>query len=274
MGLRDITRAAVMDAIDEYDRLGQDEFLGKYGFDRARSYLLIHNGKAYDSKAIVGVAHGFLPGERALSARDFSGGEATVGQLLRGLGFTVQVGDLTVGQDADRTALLEELGLSGPQTGSPAEAAFSARAAEYRRLCDRVDLFWTGRDGTRASRTSADPVRSADARQAVLLRSEGRCENPGCTGDVHDLADSGHPILEIDHILDLALGGADDPAQMIALCPNCHAIKTRGRTRNALRPALSAVALRRHEELLGPSAQRWLTSVRGAIDGALLMFRS
>jgi hypothetical protein len=69
-----------MDAIDEYDRLGQDEFLGKYGFDRARSYLLILNSKAYDSKSIVGVAHGFLPGERALSARDFSGGEATVGR--------------------------------------------------------------------------------------------------------------------------------------------------------------------------------------------------
>ena len=88
-------------------------------------------------------------------------------------------------------------------------------------------MFWTGRDGTRAIRTSADPVRSADARQAVLLRSEGRCENPSYSGDVHDLADSGDPILEIDHILDLALGGADDPAKMIALCPNCHAIKAR-----------------------------------------------
>jgi 5-methylcytosine-specific restriction protein A len=98
VGLRDITRAAVLEAIVEYDQLGQDEFLASYGFDRARSYLLIHNGKAYDSKAIVGVAHGFLPGQRALAARDFSGGEATVGRLLRGLGFTVQVGDLTAGR--------------------------------------------------------------------------------------------------------------------------------------------------------------------------------
>ena len=60
-------------------------------------------------------------------------------------------------------------------------------AAEYRRLGDRVDVFWTGRDSTRASRTSVDPVRPADARQAVLVRSEGRCENPDCTGDIHDL---------------------------------------------------------------------------------------
>lgn len=98
MGLRDITRAAVLDAIAEYDQLGQDEFLGKYRFDRARSYLLIHNGKAYDSKAIVGVAHGFLPGERTLAAKDFSGGGATIGRVLRGLGFTVQVGNLTAAE--------------------------------------------------------------------------------------------------------------------------------------------------------------------------------
>ena len=387
MGLRDITRTAVLAAIAEYDRLGQDEFLDKYGFDRARSYLLIHNGKAYDSKAIVGVAHGFLPEERALTARDFSGGEATVGRLLRGLGFTVQIGDMTVDRlfrlltrlnvyrsgglpalyqpitllwalaragrgaprlvsweetqrqiaalikhygrpgegdrvyypvaalygaglweldtgagtvpnahgssipqrwfdehrprsglvtpvyelvrdsaeaqsaavraltetyfvDANPAALLDELGLAGLRTGSPAEAAFSARAAEYRRLCDRVDVFWAERDTTRASRMSADPVRSADARQAVLLRSEGRCENPGCTGDIHDLTDGGDPILEIDHIHDLALGGPDDPAQMIALCPNCHAIKTRGRTRKELRALLMATARRRHETLV------------------------
>jgi len=95
MALHDLTHEAVLAAIAEYDRLGQEEFLVKHGFDRARTYELIHNGKAYDSKAIVGVAHGFLPGEQALAARDFSGCEATVGRLLRGLGFTVQVGDLT-----------------------------------------------------------------------------------------------------------------------------------------------------------------------------------
>ncbi|HEY2404194.1 MAG TPA: HNH endonuclease signature motif containing protein [Steroidobacteraceae bacterium] len=386
MGLRDITRAAVLEAISEYGRLGQDEFRAKYGFERARSYLLIHKGRAYDSKAIVGVAHGYLPGERVLAARDFSGGEATVGRLLRALGFTVQVGDLTAGRlvklltklnvyrsgglpalyqpitllwafaragrgeprlvsweetqrqvaelierrgrlgkgdrvyypvaalygaglweldtdsgavpnahgssvpqrwfeeqqprsglvkpvyelvrdstdaraaavraltktyfvAADSAALLRELGLSSPEPSSPAEVEFSARAVEYRRLCARADVFWTGRDSARADRTSADPIRSKAAKNAVLVRSEGRCENPDCTGDIHDLTDSGTPILEVDHIHDLALGGPDDPAQMIALCPNCHAIKTRGRTRDELRELLLAVAKQRHQEL-------------------------
>jgi 5-methylcytosine-specific restriction enzyme A len=93
MAVKDITRRAVVEAIEEYDRLGQEDFLERYGFDRARQYLLVHDGKRYDSKAIVGAAHGFLAGERPLVAGEFSGGEATVGRLLRRLGFTVQVGE-------------------------------------------------------------------------------------------------------------------------------------------------------------------------------------
>jgi 5-methylcytosine-specific restriction enzyme A len=47
---------------------------------------------------------------------------------------------------------------------------------------------------------------------------------------------------------DLALGGADHPAQMIALCPNCHAVKTRGRTREELRSVLLEAAKEKHEQ--------------------------
>jgi 5-methylcytosine-specific restriction protein A len=95
--LSDISRDAVLKAIAEYDSLGQDGFLERYGFDRARQYLLVHDGKRYDSKAIVGAAHGFLPEEHPLTAGEFSGGEATVGRLLRRLGFTVQVGEALSG---------------------------------------------------------------------------------------------------------------------------------------------------------------------------------
>jgi 5-methylcytosine-specific restriction enzyme A len=91
MALRDITRAQILAAIEEYDALGQEGFLAKYGFDRSRAYLLIHDGKTYDSKAVVGAAHGVGHGDQPLSAGQFSGGEATVGRLLRRLGFTVEV---------------------------------------------------------------------------------------------------------------------------------------------------------------------------------------
>jgi len=393
MALGDITRDAVLQAIEEYDRLGQEGFLDRYGFDRARQYLLVHDGKRYDSKAIVGVAHGFLPGQRPLASSEFSGGEATVGRLLRRLGFTVQVGDALTADslvrllsrlqvyrrdglpalyqpitllwafgrafddeprlaswaetrqqvsdlfdrygrpwegdrvyypiaalhgaglweldavpetvpsahgssipqrwfdehqprgglaepvrnlvrdspearsaavrvlvdtyflDADATELLAELGLLAPAAASPVEGSFAALSAAYQRLCARADVFWRNRDTARAERTTSDLIRSRDARRAVLLRSAGRCENPHCTGDVHDRTDRGEPILEIDHVQDLALGGPDHPAQMIALCPNCHAIKTRGRSREELRPVLLAAARLHHYALLEEQQQ-------------------
>ncbi|GHI05289.1 hypothetical protein AQI88_23360 [Streptomyces cellostaticus] len=60
MALTDITRTEVHKAIEEYDRLGRDAFLRHYGFGRARRYLLLHGGRHYDSKAIVGAAHGYV----------------------------------------------------------------------------------------------------------------------------------------------------------------------------------------------------------------------
>lgn len=84
------SRTAIMQAIDEYDRIGRDEFLARYGFGRARSYFLRYNGRNYDSKAIAGVACGFQhPEWGPLKPEDFSGGEATVQRKLESLGFEV-----------------------------------------------------------------------------------------------------------------------------------------------------------------------------------------
>jgi len=93
MALRDITsRQAILDAVAEYDRIGQAAFLQRYGFGRAREFFLVVGDRDYDSKAIVGVAHAYqFPQDGPLSARDFSGGEATVRRLLESLGFTVRV---------------------------------------------------------------------------------------------------------------------------------------------------------------------------------------
>jgi 5-methylcytosine-specific restriction enzyme A len=391
MPLRNVTREAVSAAIEEYDGLGQDAFLAKYGFGRARDYLLVHDGKAYDSKAIVGAAHGYLPGERPLAASEFSGGGATVGRLLRRLGFTVQVGELTAGRlvtlltkldvyrvdgipalyqpitllwafgrasrseprmvgweetarsvrdllerfgrpgerpnvhypvaalhrtglweldaepltvpsahgssvpqrwfeehqphgglvasvcelmrdsasardaaidalvdayfvNADPAGLLDELGLLGEPSEAKAsivEKDFADRTARYKDLCELADIYWSGgHDSRHEASLSARLRRSVAAREAVLLRSGGQCENPRCTGDVQDVTDSGAPILEVDHVRDLAKGGPDKPDQMIALCPNCHATKTRGRTRQSLQRELLVVTGRRHQAYL------------------------
>lgn len=84
-------RSAVLQAIDEFDRLGRERFLEKYGFGPARAYELVFNGRRYDSKAILGAAHGFArPDHGPLTAAEFTGGRATVMKTLEDLGFEVR----------------------------------------------------------------------------------------------------------------------------------------------------------------------------------------
>jgi uncharacterized protein DUF3883/uncharacterized protein DUF3427 len=88
--------SAVHSAVHEFESLGRDAFLAKYGFHRSRSYFLVLNGKAYDSKAIAGAAHGYqYPELGPLPPSDFSGGNATVRARLQTLGFDVVVSEPT-----------------------------------------------------------------------------------------------------------------------------------------------------------------------------------
>lgn len=92
MALADLTDpTAVLAAVREFDSLGRQAFLSKYGFGPARDYFLEFNGRRYDSKAIVGAAHGVQTGTQ-LRASEFSGGDATVAAHLEALGFKVTGG--------------------------------------------------------------------------------------------------------------------------------------------------------------------------------------
>jgi 5-methylcytosine-specific restriction protein A len=86
--LGDVTRTGVLAAVVEFDRLGRDAFLKSTGFGPARAYFLQHDGRLYDSKAIVGYAHGVSTGV-PMRPKDFSGGDDTVAQRLGTLGFEV-----------------------------------------------------------------------------------------------------------------------------------------------------------------------------------------
>ncbi len=76
MSLTELTdREAVIKAIKEFDEVGRGNFLSQYGFGKAREYFLVHDGRRYDSKAIVGAAHGYQhPDLGPLKAEEFSGG--------------------------------------------------------------------------------------------------------------------------------------------------------------------------------------------------------
>jgi len=93
MALSDMqSHKAILAAVEEFNRLGREAFLEKYGFGHARRYFLDIDGHLYDSKAIVGVAHGYeFPSEGPLESSEFSGGEATVQRKLEELGFTLRI---------------------------------------------------------------------------------------------------------------------------------------------------------------------------------------
>lgn len=84
-----ITRESVLKTVAEYDQLGREAFLETYHFGKARSYVLVHEGRQYDSKAIAGVAHKWDQG-RALAPDEFSGGKDHAAAWLKRLGFRVR----------------------------------------------------------------------------------------------------------------------------------------------------------------------------------------
>jgi MoxR-like ATPase len=73
----------------EHDALGREAFLAKYGFGKATKFVVVDDGREYDSKAVLAAAHGFEhPDEGPLRVHDFSGGDQTTSRL-RALGFTI-----------------------------------------------------------------------------------------------------------------------------------------------------------------------------------------
>ena len=78
----------VLQAIEEYDEVGGEEFLSRYGFGSAGDYVLVHEGRSYDSKAILGVALKHATGTAATS-EEFSGGKDGAAKVLEDLGFDV-----------------------------------------------------------------------------------------------------------------------------------------------------------------------------------------
>jgi hypothetical protein len=81
-------RSAAHRALEEFDRIGRDAFLHKYGFGPARLYSLTTESGRYDSKAIFGAAYGYQHGT-PLTSGEFSGGRAGAAGRLAELGFTI-----------------------------------------------------------------------------------------------------------------------------------------------------------------------------------------
>jgi hypothetical protein len=78
----------VLQALAEYDARGREEFLDVYGFAPSDDYPVVHMGRNYDSRAVLGVAHRFATGRLATPEEVESGFDGAV-TILRRRGFTV-----------------------------------------------------------------------------------------------------------------------------------------------------------------------------------------
>jgi hypothetical protein len=84
-----VTRAEVVGALEEYDRLGPERFFAEHGFAPTTTYELISDERRYPPKAILGTAYELATGRR-LASTDFEGGKSGAVKVLGQLGFTVR----------------------------------------------------------------------------------------------------------------------------------------------------------------------------------------
>lgn len=191
---------AVEKAIAEYDKLGRDNFLNHYGFRRARNYFLLHNGRQYDSKAIVGAAYGYQF-DTPIGPQDFAGGRATVVPLLEELGFKVVTLDIE-----ETLALPEEVS----------------------------DKMW---EGGRQNVTVNRYERNAVARAQCIEKHGSACAICGFDfGKTY--GEDFHGFIHVHHKTSLSEIDAryivDPINDLIPVCPNCHSvIHYAGKTRSA-----------------------------------------
>ena len=74
-----VTRDDVVRAIQEYDRLGPEQFFAAHGFAPTTTYDLVWDERRYPPKAILGTAYEFATGQRLAPAISRAGRPAPSG---------------------------------------------------------------------------------------------------------------------------------------------------------------------------------------------------
>jgi 5-methylcytosine-specific restriction protein A len=219
VALRDIDRRDVLAAIAEFEDAGREEFLSKYRMGKAKSYLLVHDGREYDSKAILAAAHGHHPGLEPLRASDFSGGAKGAAKYLQKLGFDVPAPTPKREPDwvRDESILIVDLvrqhGWRAPKPDWPAIAELSellqkmpfhpmdTRGARFR---NRAGVAFIGSQIASASRTvpaaaektgriHLEVIEQFRLDEAAMIRTAERIRDtlrePGLMEEIETLAD-------------------------------------------------------------------------------------
>lgn len=83
-----VTRQHVLRAIDEHDERGADDFLAVHGFTASPDAVLVHEGRRYDARAVLAVAHRHATG-RLATPEEFTSSLDAALTILRRRGFEV-----------------------------------------------------------------------------------------------------------------------------------------------------------------------------------------
>jgi putative restriction endonuclease len=178
MSLADVDREHVLRAIEEFDDLGREDFLDKYDFAGARQYVVVHGGRQYDSKALIGAAHGYATGE-ALHPSDFSDDVRTVGARLTDLGFDFR--DVTA-------SAVKGTPLYGEIPGYPEGTTFASRAevatsGVHRAL--QAGIVGTGKLGAESIVSSGGYEDDDDRGDELIYTGQGNRDSRGGQNPPH-----------------------------------------------------------------------------------------
>ena len=130
-----MTRDAVLDAVDEYEDLGRDAFLSKYGLAAQVDVVLEYVGQKYDGMAVIAAGHGFATGA-PLAPGELVNRENEVAERLSRLQFRVLCTQKAAKAPRSRsTGTGSGTRRSSTRTSSPAtRAAAPAVARDGRKL--------------------------------------------------------------------------------------------------------------------------------------------
>ncbi|WP_247604061.1 protein NO VEIN domain-containing protein [Gordonia paraffinivorans] len=157
--MSDIKQSNVVAATEVLDDPDQAELVESLNFRDATKYRLAYRGKLYDSKAVIGIAHGLATGTY-WGAKDFSGGMSPghAAHTLQQLGFFIDDGPLfdltriTIDRTHGRPAPYQYLVLRWAIARARAGAARTARYSDVRQeLSDLLRPYAIGQ-------TAPDPA--------------------------------------------------------------------------------------------------------------------
>ncbi|WP_406308584.1 HNH endonuclease [Streptomyces sp. NBC_00121] len=211
MAPSEITHAGILQAIAEHDRLGPAAFRDIYHYRAAATYLLVHEGKQYDSKAIAGVAHKYDFGT-PLKPSELSGGLKHAVAWLKREGFTVveppktfqrRVGDVRparrpVGPALHRPILLL-WAIGQAVAGAPRMQSWSTTRDAVAPLIEKYGQVSDGVDGARYPFWAlvGDELWAVEPGQELTLTSRGRRPTLESLNQV----DPSGGLLEDDYVL-------------------------------------------------------------------------